>query len=150
MEDTMPSSLFLIALALGGFALATFIHFKKKQEIPLVCPIVGHSCDPVVHSDYSRLLGIPLEILGMFYYGIIGIAYIALAVTPDLGSSVLSSLLFFLSLLALIFSSYLTAVQAFVLRQWCTWCLISALLCTLIFLTELSLSGITLSSLFAF
>lgn len=48
----------------------------------------------------------------------------------------LSSIVFVLlglSLVAFLFSAYLTFIQAFTLRQWCTWCLISAGLCTLIF-----------------
>ncbi|MEX2054859.1 MAG: hypothetical protein WD972_01630, partial [Candidatus Andersenbacteria bacterium] len=39
---------------------------------------------------------------------------------------------------AFLFSLYLTFIQGVTLRQWCTWCLCSAALCTLIFLLNLS------------
>ncbi|HEY4508053.1 MAG TPA: vitamin K epoxide reductase family protein [Candidatus Paceibacterota bacterium] len=131
----------LIACALAGLSLAAFIHFKKRLHHPLVCPI-GHSCDPVVHSDYSRFMDIPVELLGVIYYTIIVVAYAAALAVPTLHSDLLGTLLLGLSAVAFLFSLYLTAVQAFILREWCTWCLISATLCALIFFVGLSVAGI--------
>lgn len=136
-------NILLIACGLGGLALAAFIYIRKRREAPLVCPVVGHSCDPVVRSDYSCFLGIPVEILGMLYYAVVAGAYAALA-AGVLASPLLSSLLLGLSAAAFFFSLYLTAVQAFILREWCTWCLISAGLCAVIFVMGLAISGVTL------
>ena len=133
----------LIALcSLSGFSLALFIHFKKKQPAPLVCPI-GHSCDPVVHSDYSRFMGMPVEILGILYYFIILTSYFLFSMYPGLRTDTLELTLLSLSGAAFLFSVYLTAVQAFVLKEWCTWCLISATLCVIIFTLSFNLSGLT-------
>ncbi len=132
--------LLLIACAFGGLSLAAFIHFKKRLHTPLVCPI-GHSCDPVVHSDYSRFMDIPVEILGVIYYTIIVVAYAATLMVPSLHSDLLGILLLGLSAAAFLFSLYLTAVQAFILREWCTWCLISATFCAVIFFVGLKLAG---------
>ncbi len=137
----------IIFSTLCGFLLATFIHFKKRGRKPLVCPI-GHLCDPVVRSDYSRLLGIPVEVLGMLYYLLILLCYSLFLIFPVLKESGLGSILVGISALAFLFSLYLTAVQAFILREWCTWCLISATLCAIIFFTGLGLSGMSLPSLF--
>src|SRR3989344_4931648 len=115
--------IFIIACALCGFCLAAFIHIKKKFATPLVCPI-GHSCDPVVRSDYSHFMNVPVEILGILYYAFIVFAYTAERFIPALHSPLLSFSLLFLSALAFFFSVYLTSVQAFILREWCTWCLI--------------------------
>lgn len=125
----------------SGLALATFIHFKKKQQKPLVCPI-GHSCDPVVHSDYSRFMKMPVEVLGILYYLIVLLSYLAFTMNLALRPAWSGPLLLCISSLAFIFSAYLTAVQAFVLKEWCTWCLISAFLCTVILLSSLQLSGV--------
>lgn len=133
----------LISCAVGGFLLAAFIHFKKKMSTPLVCPI-GHSCDPVVHSDYSRFLGVPVEILGMGYYFLILLYYSLFSIFPASGESELEFIFIGVSTLAFMFSAYLTAVQAFILKEWCTWCLISAALCTVIFLAGLRLAGVGL------
>lgn len=143
MTSYLALHVFLIACALGGLFLAVFIHFKKQLHTPLVCPI-GHSCDPVVHSDYSRFMDMPVEILGIIYYTIIIVTYAAMLMIPSLHSNLLGTMLLGLSALAFLFSLYLTAVQAFILREWCTWCLISATLCAIIFLVGLKFTGIGL------
>src|SRR3989338_2229199 len=107
----------IIFCSLCGFALAVFIHFKKRRPKPLICPI-GHSCDPVVRSDYSRILGIHIEILGALYYLITLISYLALVMYPDLRTGWLSLGLLSFSAFAFLFSLYLTGVQAFILKEW--------------------------------
>ena len=133
----------IVTCALFGFSLATFIHFKKKQPKPLVCPI-GHSCDPVVHSDYSRFMHIPVEILGILYYLLVLLCYLLLAMYPTLKTESLELALLSVSAIAFLFSAYLTAVQAFILKEWCSWCLFSATLCVIIFLAALQLAGFTI------
>lgn len=135
------ASILTIFCALCGFSLATFIHLKKKQPKPLVCPI-GHTCDPVVRGDYSRFMCIPVELLGILYYLIILVSYLAFTMNPLLQSRELTLALLCISGLAFLFSAYLTFVQAFILKEWCTWCLISATLCMVIFMSGLMLAGV--------
>jgi uncharacterized membrane protein len=120
-----------IVVAAIGFEIATHIRKTKKHGKALVCP-VGAECDAVVHSDYSKFLGFPVEILGVLYYAFIALAYIAILVVPSLAIQELFYLLFAVSGLAFIFSAYLIFVQAFVIRAWCTWCLASAGLSTIL------------------
>jgi uncharacterized membrane protein len=122
----------VVLLASAGFLIATYIRHKKTTAAPLVCPI-GHTCDEVVHSDYSRFFGIPIELLGMAYYAFIAFSYGVMMVRPELAFPLVTFLLLMLSTVGFLFSLYLTFIQAFALRAWCTWCLISAALCTLIF-----------------
>ena len=91
----------------------------------------------MIYSRYSRLFGIPVEILGMLYYGIVFIFYSMSAILRYSVPVNLSLALIALSIIAFLFSLYLTAVQAFLIQHWCTWCLCSAGLCTLIFLLAL-------------
>lgn len=124
-------------LGLGGFALAFNIFHKKRAGQKLVCPI-GHDCDPVIYSKYAKFFGIPLEYLGMTYYALVASGYLLLG----LGISILPNQgLWLLALTAFgfLFSLYLTSIQAFVLRKWCTWCLISATICTTVVLIEIGL-----------
>lgn len=123
--------IFIALLATIGFILASYIRSHKKNEKPLVCPLEG-SCETVVHSEYSTLFGIPLELLGMIYYGLIAVSYIFIILFEYLVPGYVSTILLILSLIAFIFSLYLTAVQAFVIHHWCTWCLFSASISTLI------------------
>src|SRR3989344_7255893 len=113
----------LILLGASGFFLSFFIHHKKKQKEPLICPMRS-DCNTVVKSRYSKLLGIPLEVLGMLYYGSTVLGYSALLIWPglikiDYCQEILSTL----ALLAFLVSVYLTLVQLVALRQWCVWCL---------------------------
>ena len=120
-----------IVAAAIGFEIATHIRKTKKHGKILVCP-VGAECDAVVHSDYSKFLGFPVEILGALYYAFVALVYIAILVVPSLAIQELFYLLFAVSGLAFIFSAYLIFVQVFVIRAWCTWCLASAGLSTIL------------------
>lgn len=127
----------LIALlGFAGFLLAGYIRKHKQKMTPLVCPLEG-SCESVVHSDYSRILGIPVELLGMIYYSLIAILYSLSVIYPAMVNANVSYIVLGVSIIAFLFSAYLTAVQAFVLHHWCTWCLFSAGICTAIFLLAL-------------
>ena len=130
----------IILLSVGGFLIAAYIRSHKKTGQTLICP-AGTTCDTVIHSDYSRFFGIPVEFLGMAYYGIIAVSYGIFLVRPELAYPTVDFLLLGLSLVALLFSVYLTFIQAFTLRQWCTWCLISAAFSTAIFFLALAGSG---------
>ena len=142
------STVLYLTIALCGVAgllISGHIHNKKRRHEPLTCPI-GHSCDTVIHSEYSKFMNMPVEILGVAYYGLITATYFAYFMMPSLPGSLFAIGVLGVSGLAFIFSVYLIAVQMFILRQWCTWCIISATLCTLIFFAAayLSLGGISL------
>ncbi len=119
-------------LGLVGFLIATYIYGKKKSKKKLVCPRYSN-CDTVIHSDYSKLFGIRVEVLGMIYYLFIGsvysIVFVANAWSATLGLILVSS-----SMCAVLFSIYLVSIQAFVLKHWCVWCLSSAFISILIFI----------------
>jgi len=121
----------IIILGLAGIILCLKIYTKKKAERPLVC-MLGADCNTVLKSDFSKFLGIGLEIFGFIYYGIVTLSYLALFLFPQLQTPLIYFILLGLSMGAFLFSMYLIAIQAFVLRSWCSWCLISAGLSTLI------------------
>ena len=130
----------IMITAFGGLSIAHLIHRKRRYSHQLICPI-GTDCDPVIYSKYSRLFRVPLETIGAVYYTIIVMTYAVFQVLPDLHSPGAALVLLELTTVALLFSVYLTCIQAFVLKQWCTWCLFSALICLVIFLTEFQFAG---------
>ena len=133
MDNIFYYRLAISILSTGGFFLAYYIRNSKLKNAPLVCPI-GGACDNVVNSNYSKLLGFHVEDLGMIYYAGVSLLYFPLALgIIEIGSEYLGFIILF-TFFAFLFSIYLTSVQAFYLREWCTWCLISAFLCTLIFI----------------
>ncbi len=125
----------IIALAVLGFLLCIKIYKKKRQDKPLVCPLKG-DCDTVIRSDYSKLLGIGLELYGMAYYGLVAISYAIMLAMPSLHVPMVYVPLLAVSVGAFVFSLYLTGLQAFKIRSWCTWCLTSAALSTAIALVS--------------
>jgi len=131
----MPAYILIIFIGFTGFLLSHYIaHKKRRKDEHFVCPLRA-SCTEVVHSDYSRFLGIPVEYLGMIYYGFIAVGYGLLA--SSLNFALLAIVIFSISTFAFLFSVYLTFVQIFILKKLCTWCLISAFFCLMIFLIAL-------------
>lgn len=132
MFQSILFTLVPIILSLAGLILALYIYTTKRNaQKVLVCPIGGH-CDSVVNSKYSKFLGIPVELLGAFYYGAVLVFYSVSFFWPNTFSD---NVLFFataFSVLAFLFSVYLVLIQAFAIKNWCTWCLFSAGFTTLI------------------
>ncbi len=123
----------ILVLAVCGFFVAKHIHKHKKENKPLVCP-VGFDCNSVVHSDYSKFMGIPVEVFGMVYYALVAIFYLYFIFDFDIFSNMLLNFLIFISLIAFLFSLYLIGVQIFVIKKGCSWCAISSLISTAIFI----------------
>lgn len=122
----------IVFSALAGFIVSAYIYFKKKGKKKLVCPIRS-SCDKVVHSKYSTMFGIPLEVMGMVYYLFIGLAYNVILLS-GIDYSPFIKILTLFSLASVVMSLYLLSVQVFILKQWCAWCLTSSALSILIFI----------------
>lgn len=127
----------IMILGVAGFFIARYIRKHKKQNTPLVCPI-RFDCHTVVHSDYARFLGIPVEILGMLYYAFIVVTYVFFVFYPEVFSfvsaDVLNIFMISVSLAAFMFSAYLIGVQIFILKKGCSWCIVSAFVCLTIFI----------------
>ena len=148
ISEEIIARIFITVLGLMGFFVARHIHNEKKAERPLVCPI-RFDCDSVVHSDYSKFFGIPVEYFGMAYYIFIFLGYVLLSFMPEALPDILVVSLVLISVTAFLFSVYLTAVQSFVLKKFCSWCLVSAFICVLIFaLTLISYDFSSLAGMF--
>ena len=122
----------IFVLGVCGFLVAKHIRNHKTQNTPLVCPI-GFDCHAVVHSDYSKFIGMPVEFLGMIYYALVALAYLFIIFMPGAMPNLLAILLVITSLIAFLFSVYLIIVQIFILKKGCSWCIVSAIISALIF-----------------
>lgn len=134
--------IFVAFLALGGFLIAKHIRNHKTKNMPLICP-AKFDCHAVVHSDYSKFMNVPLEILGMIYYSLIFLAYLVLIFIPNILPVTLTLFLVLLSMGAFLFSVYLIAVQIFILKKGCSWCFVSAFISILIFVLTIFTYDIT-------
>jgi uncharacterized membrane protein len=115
----------MVLLGLSGFLLASYIWRTKRKQTVLVCPLHGN-CEDVIHSEYSRFFGVPVEVLGMAYYFLITIFYFLALAIPHIISPIIAFAMLAVTLTALMFSAYLTFIQLFTLKQLCSWCLTSA------------------------
>lgn len=147
MPLVIPYTL-IVGAALAGGGIAAYIYRKKRAHSRLVCPLKA-DCDSVVQSDYARFFGVPVELLGIAYYSLIAASYATIAAIPAVAVPPFVFALLSLTAAAFLFSLYLTFIQAFAIKQWCSWCLVSAGLCTLIFILVASNATLGLLPLLA-
>ncbi len=131
----MIQHLIVIAASVVGFVAAYYIARQKARGEKLVCPLDAN-CEAVVHSDYSRLLGIPLEYLGLIYYGLTFLAHVLFLFFPVWSEGVYPSILKLVSGGAFLFSLYLIWVQFAKLKNWCFWCMVSSAATLVIFVSS--------------
>ena len=135
-----------IVIALSGFFLARYIYRKKKRGETLTCPL-DSDCDAVVRSQYSTFLGIPMEVIGMFYFAFITLFFLSSIFIPQFNSGYFLFIAPVMTFGAFLFSIYLVSVQLLLIKQWCAWCLISTILCTMEFALVLTLSPLNIEGL---
>jgi uncharacterized membrane protein len=120
-------------LTFTGMVDALFLSIKRNAG-PIPCHIT-HGCTDVLTSKYSEIAGIPLSWFGLvFYLTIFSMVIIKLFEDPDNPVKPLSGLIFYLAGAALIVSAFLVGIQAFILKAYCEYCLLSAGLVLTIFL----------------
>lgn len=127
---------FVVMAALGGFGVSANVWHTKRSGKELVCP-AGSNCNVVVNSRYSRFFGIKLEYMGMAYFTLIILGYLALILFPEffVGGRLLA--LSLLTVAAALFSCYLLFVQAILLRSWCIWCVLASFMSLTVFFISL-------------
>ncbi len=120
-----------IVLASAGFAVSLYLLTVHWGWWQAVCLGVG-DCEAVNTSIYSELLGIPVALLGALTYATIILLNVGLL--SGLLSELAARIQFFLVMLGVLFSAYLTYIELFVLHTICPWCVISAMLISAIML----------------
>ena len=121
-------------LAFIGNIDALYLSLKRNTG-PVPCHIT-HGCTDVLTSKYSEIAGIPLSWFGLaFYVTVLSLAVFAIFEDPQNASGKPLRLIFYLSGAALIVSALLVGIQAFVLKAFCEYCLLSAALVLGIFLS---------------
>ncbi|HTC58223.1 MAG TPA: vitamin K epoxide reductase family protein [Candidatus Sulfotelmatobacter sp.] len=107
----------LVLLATMGIVASTLAlreHYRTEGDSP--CSINERwDCGIVNHSPYAMLAGIPVAILGIAGYLLIGVLAWRRAYRLVLAAA----------LLGLAFSLYLARIEAHVLGVWCIYCVIS-------------------------
>jgi len=113
-----------IVLAVVGLAVAAYLTYVHYDGIKPVCGI-GGDCEKVQTSEWSKLAGVPVALLGLLGYAAI---LAALFVRGEAG--LVAAAVF--SLAGCGFSAYLTYRELFSIDAICPWCVSSAILMTLL------------------
>lgn len=140
LETRPPVTRMAIAvLALVGLMVSTYLAMYKLGYLGVIqCTIGG--CEKVQSSRFAFFLGQPVAVWGVGAYVTL-LALAVLGLQPRFsGARWVALALFGVSAVGVVFSGYLTYLEAFVIHAWCQWCVISAILVTLIFL--LSIPGL--------
>ena len=111
-----------IILSFTGFLDALYLSLKKIMSSPVNC-YVFEGCQKVTDSAYANFFGIPISFFGVAFY----LAVFFLSVRHlETENNDIFKVIFYLSSFGLIFAVYLVGIQAFVLRAFCLYCLLSA------------------------
>jgi uncharacterized membrane protein len=119
----------IIVLSFIGFIVAAYLTYVYYNEAETRFCVTGSSCDIVRLSGYSSIDGIPVSLIGLVgYFGLFIIT------VSNISDRIKWLALYFISLPGLVFSIYLTYIEVFVLNAICSFCLLSAIIITVIFI----------------
>ncbi len=110
-------------IAIVGILDTIYLISRKLQGKRVHCPFFPQKwCDKVQKSKQSKTFGVPNSVWGFIIYTTI----FTLSLVQSSGTNVLWPLTGVIAL-GTAFSLYFLYIQAFVLRAFCTWCVLSAI-----------------------
>jgi uncharacterized membrane protein len=132
VERTLLNRMAIAVLALVGALIALYMSaYKFGLMGDIVCGSGG--CQTVQNSPWAVFMGVPVPAIGLAGYGALMLAAM-LGVQPGIGRHrAIPLVLAGGATIGLLFSAYLTYLEAFVIHAWCRWCIGSAVIATLIF-----------------
>ena len=122
-----------LAVSLIGFVDATNLTVQHYRGASLDCYVL-RDCEEVTTSQYATIGSVPIALLGAIYY--LSIILFSAAYL-DTKRSRLLTIISILTLLGFLVSVILVYLQIFVIRALCSYCILSALASTLLFVMAL-------------
>ena len=119
-------------LALAGIFLALYLLLYKLGMIGALTCSVG-SCETVNTSKWATFLGIPVAGWGVAWYLATFVLALVSIQEKFADSRFMSLALLLMTASGLIFSTYLTYLELFVIHAICQWCVVSAVLVLVMF-----------------
>jgi uncharacterized membrane protein len=133
-------SLSLIVSSLLGMLDSGYITYEKISGLVPQCSI-HFQCGQVLNSSWASVGPIPLAVLGFFFYSL----FFGVALWFYFGRKEISfghfrirteKMLAFQGIFGGAFSLYLLFIMGVVLQAWCLYCLLSAMICIILFITS--------------
>ena len=128
----MTKRMIVAALALAGIFVALYLLLYKLGLIGALSCAVG-SCETVNSSKWATFLGLPVAGWGVAFY--VGLFVLAMVSTSEAyaGSRAIALVLPAVSGTGVLFSLWLTYLELFVINAVCQWCVVSAVIVSIIF-----------------
>ncbi|KKQ58792.1 hypothetical protein A3B42_01520 [Candidatus Daviesbacteria bacterium RIFCSPLOWO2_01_FULL_38_10] len=113
----------IFSLSLIGLLVSAFLAYEYSRPEGITCPITGAGCDIVRNSAYSSMLGIQIPYYGIAFY--LFVALLSILLTNSFKKPIMYKLRLVVILFGFIFGVYLTFLEAFVIKAFCFWCVVS-------------------------
>jgi len=114
----------LLLLTLVGIGIAGYLTYVHYEDLKPICA-AGHGCEKVQNSQWAKLAGVPVPVIGLAGY----VAILAsLLVRGELARLATAGMAY----VGVAFSAYLTYRELFSIHAICQWCVGSAVTMTLI------------------
>ncbi len=123
----------IFILSIIGVIVAAYVLQGWLRNSPLVC-INGSECAAVSKSPYSYPFGIPVPAVGLIGYAFLTV--LAFARTASTDKRLLWGILG-MGAFGVVFVSWFTYTELFIIHAVCTWCAVSAVNMYVIFLLAL-------------
>ncbi len=111
-------------IALAGLGVSAYLTYTHYADRSVACAVV-HGCQTVQQSEYAKLAGVPIALLGGLLYAGLLTSSAAWAMRGlwwwGFGA-------WFLALAGTVYSAYLTYLEVEVIEAICFWCVTSAVL----------------------
>lgn len=123
-----------IVLSIFGIIDAGYLTYEHCRKRPLVCPF-NHDCSKVTESRWGNIFGVRNDVLGLLFYFLVLAGILTAIFSPALAENFYKYIPIATGG-ALLFSIFLIGVQIFIIKNYCFYCLASALINLLLFINS--------------
>lgn len=123
----------MFILSLLGVLIAIYVLQSFLRDAPIVC--LNSGCELVRKAPESYLLGIPVPAFGLVGYAFLALfAFLRTLSYPARTKKVFLKLMVGIATFGVLFVSWFTYTELFIIRAICTWCAVSAVNMVILFI----------------
>lgn len=122
---------YIFILSLGGIVMAAYVLQGFLRQAPIIC--INSGCELVRKNPASYILGIPVPAFGLVGYSFLAILAFLRTTKASIQHKLLQWMLG-IAIFGVVFVSWFTYTELFIIRAVCTWCAVSAITMVGIFL----------------
>lgn len=121
----MDIHLIIFILSIVGLFEALYLNYECRRHRAPVC-LIGDQCGVVWDSPYSKTFGVSNEILGLIYYATLAVVSYSIFLGDTSLQMVAGELIILVG--GAVMSCYFFYVQWKLIKAWCFWCTLSAII----------------------